>query len=205
MPALADRVGADLNGYEPVAAPSSPTGSMPSKSQEPGFTGFTLSPLPLLSNSSSDNLRTYYQNGVVPQFRLSNPAPVAVQQTINNVTQVVNKITQAASSSGGGFSGVISSPGYIIFPFPTTQPLILQWGLTPTPTTSGTQGTISFPIPFISTVLGIEMTAEQVVGQHTTVANPIQGTITPTGFQWTIGTGTDTDGLCPAFWWAWGQ
>ena len=206
MAALKDTLGLDLSDtHVPITQPASPIISIPTSNQEPGFSGFTRSPLPLISNTNPDNLRTYYQNNIVPQFRLSNPATPPVQQTLQTIQQVTNKVTNVTNNTVQEFSGVMGSPGYIIFPFPTTNPLILQWGLTPTPTTAGTQGTITFPIPFVANVFGVNMCAEQVVGQHTSVANPMQGTINLTSFQWTIGTGTDTDGLCPAFWWAWGQ
>lgn len=61
-------------GYKPVeaSAVNKPTPS-PDASQEPVYTGYIRCPLPILSNSTPDSLRTYYINGKVPQYRIFNP------------------------------------------------------------------------------------------------------------------------------------
>lgn len=208
MPSLNDSLASnvDMSGYTEVGTPS--TSVTPnSPTQEPGYSPYTRTILPILSSSTSDNLRTYYQNGVVPQNRLLNPPPPVVQAITEITNQVIGAASQPGPSSSGlaSWSGLFSSPGYIIFPFPTLNPFCFQWGMTPTPVSSGLQGAITFPIPFAANPFGIQMTTIQVSGQHTSISEVVQGSPTTTQFTWTNGSATSTDGLCPAFWIAWGQ
>jgi len=200
MPTLTESINADRSAFTPVSNPNPSitlsTGS-PSGSASPGQSAFTRCPLPILSSSTPDALRTFYSGSQVPQNRLLNPSPNPSGGTTTNVTQVTNNNTTVASNPTNGWTSGQNSNG-----FWEKNPIgnIRQWGITPTPTSSGTQGTINFPIPFTSQVEGIQMTTEQVSGQHTSIPSPQQGTITLTDFVWQNGTGTDTDGLCPAFW-----
>lgn len=74
MPTLEQSRGLDLSGYGPVDKPAAtPTGVTNTENFQPGLTGFTRCPLPILTNASADNLRTFYQGARIPQNRLFNP------------------------------------------------------------------------------------------------------------------------------------
>jgi hypothetical protein len=206
MPSLSDRLssGVDMSGYGPVSTPdpAQPV-SIPNTNQTPGFSPYTRCPLPLVSNTNSDAQRTYYQNGVVPQYRVLNP-PAAQVQNVTNTTNVTQKVTQQIASVLAG-TGTIANPGSIVIPVTGQNSLIINWGVTPTPTASGVQPAISFLNPFVNNFFGLAFGGIQIAAQHTMVPSVVDGSETLTGFTWTTGTGTDTDGLCPTFWWAWGN
>lgn len=198
MPSLNDATNADMSGYEPVQQPvTSLSGSAPSIQSDPGQSVYMRSPIPPVWQASPDSLRTYFNGGVVPQHRLIPPTPPPqIAQAVNNVTNIDNS-TNVTQNSTFGFSSGSNANG-----FWEIDPLgvIRQWGITATPTAQGVQPAVNFPIPFPSTVQSIEMTPIQVSGQHTMVPSVVQGSPTGTSFTWTTGTGTDTDGLCPAYW-----
>ena len=74
MPSLADSLGQNMSNYTPVnSAPGTVTATPPSADQQPGLSAFTRCPLPPIWQASPDSLRSFYQAGKVPQYRLFNP------------------------------------------------------------------------------------------------------------------------------------
>jgi hypothetical protein len=145
MPSLSDSIGADLSNYGTV--PTSGSGPQVANSMsnsQPGLTGLTVSPLPILTNSSPDNLRTYYQGTAAPQTRLLNPAPVTPQNITNvtNVTQVTNT-TVAAPTTAGFTTGTNSSGTFVKNPVGQID----QWG-TGTAASQTARTIIPFALPF---------------------------------------------------------
>jgi len=74
MPSLEQSRGLDLSNYGPVdKAGTTPVGVTNMDNFQPGLTGFTRCPLPILSSSTGDTLRIFYQGARIPQNRLYNP------------------------------------------------------------------------------------------------------------------------------------
>jgi hypothetical protein len=73
MPSLAEAIGSDRSGYTQIAQGPNPTLVGNESNSQPGFSNFTRCPLPILSNSNTDSLRTYYQGPGVWQTRIYNP------------------------------------------------------------------------------------------------------------------------------------
>lgn len=180
MPTLAESLAVDKSTLTPVNNPSITlsTGA-PQGVAEPTSSPFTRCPLPILSSSTSDALRTYYTNGVVPQTRLLNPTinqnPAGtVAQSVTNVTQVTN--TTTANPTTGWTSGSNSNGNWEKNPIGT----IRQWGYISTDINGGTLA-VTFPIPFPTACQAVLVTTESVNDRITYV----DGTASLTGF--TIG------------------
>jgi hypothetical protein len=76
MPSLSESLAASKSSslVPVVNTPSvSLSTAAPQGVSAPTYSAFTRCPLPILSSSSPDALRTFYTNGVVPQTRLVNP------------------------------------------------------------------------------------------------------------------------------------
>jgi hypothetical protein len=104
MPALAERLGADWSGYQPVDKGATPTGSNPPTTDKaPGLNVFLRCPIPPVWNTSSDSLRQFYHNHEVPQVRLFNPPS---ENGRGGGTTINNYNTTGTASSGGSSSSV---------------------------------------------------------------------------------------------------
>ena len=71
---LSESIGADVSNYREVEANVVPNVGNPATTLEPGFNVFLRCPLPPVWQASPDSLRTFYQNGKVPQTRIFNPS-----------------------------------------------------------------------------------------------------------------------------------
>jgi hypothetical protein len=130
MPSLSDALSVNTSAnYEAVPSGSGPQVATSLPNSQPGFTGMTTSPLPILSNSSPDNLRTFYQGTSIPQTRILNPPPVSTTvQKITNVTNVTNKvptglsvtIVTAALTTGGTQGSMTFTNGLLTKQTPAT-------------------------------------------------------------------------------------
>lgn len=105
MPMLAERTGVDLSGYEPAEKPTPIAGSGPSQNLEPGLNIFLRCPMPPVWQTTSDSLRQFYQNGIVPQTRLFNP-PNNNGSGFGGTT--INNVSGSGSSSSSSSTTIVT-------------------------------------------------------------------------------------------------
>ena len=108
MPSLAESLAASKSSSL-VPVVNTPSASLataaPLGVSEPTNSAFTRCPLPILSSSSPDALRTFYSNGGAAQTRLVNPA-------VNPSTAVVATVTNNVAKTGAsGLRGVTGTTG----------------------------------------------------------------------------------------------
>ena len=156
MPQLTDTTRQDMSGYTPVDKPE-PVASLPVSSTQQSTLMYTRCPLPLLSNSTPDDLRTYDKGSIVPQNRILNPPPVQAASITTNPTTVIQKtVTNNNNITTNNVTGSISSlPAWVEVPLASGGTWVRQW-LTVTPG-DGALHTVSLPKD-ISVVLGISAT-----------------------------------------------
>jgi len=176
MPSLNEATTTDMTGYGHVEAPvTSLTGFAPTSQAEPGQSIFMRSPIPPVWKASTDSLRTYYNGGVVPQYRLIPPtAPNNIIQQVTNVTNTT-QVTNTSGSSTAGFSQGSSASG-----FWEMDPLgiITQWGQVNVDINAGTIA-ITFPMTFPTSVESIIVTTWSITDRITFV---VKGSESVNGF-----------------------
>lgn len=146
MPNLDEAVGADLTGYQSIQPTGNPLVASSETNLQPGNTGYSRGPLPLLSNTSPDGLRNFYQGTVVTQARILNPppAPIITATAVTNVTNVTNT---TVSNPTQGFTSGNNANGYWAKD-PTG--LIRQWAQILS--LGGGDFSVTFPVAFTDAV-----------------------------------------------------
>jgi hypothetical protein len=120
----------------------------------------------------------------------------AVANGITTAENVVEAWVNTLFASSIGVSGYMSFPGG----------LMIQWGQTAN--MGGGQSsyqnfnTVNGRIGFPHGCLGVWLSAVQEAGQHTPLANVVQGTVSSSSFKWIIGAGGDIDGSTTCYWFA---
>lgn len=111
MPSLAESLASSNKNTAPIAdTPSvSLSTAAPQGVSAPTYSAFTRCPLPILSSSSPDALRTFYTNGVVPQTRLVNPVTSSATSSGAGVTNV--SVTTSGSGGSAGPAGPTGPTG----------------------------------------------------------------------------------------------
>ncbi len=108
---------------------------------------------------------------------------------VNPIPGEITTLTSEVNSLTGAFGQTHATNGYCHL----YGGLILQWG---TAANGGAGNTYSqsFPIAFPNACLACCFTAQYESGQHTSLASILQGTLSASGFEWTVGSGGDVDG-----------
>jgi hypothetical protein len=185
MPSLNDSLGQDLSGYGAVPEGSGPQVATSLPNQMPANSGWTRSPLPILSNTS-DNLRIFYTGPSTPQTRTLNiqkpPTVVditaqAMAKTAQAQAQAATETAKAASrtATGAGFTTGSNSNGSWqknpINQITQFNTLAIPAGIT----------TINFPTNFATSNTNVQVTA--VSSGSGSWVNLVTGSVTTTSFQ----------------------
>ena len=183
MPTLNDSINIPLTGYQPVQSGTNPLAATNETDLQPGLSGFSRGPLPVVSNSSPDSLRTFYVGSKLPQNRVYNVTPVTPSvTTVNNVTNTTVTPTVSQSPTTGFTSGSNSNGYWAQDP----TGLIRQWG-TCANTGPGSTSTQTFPKPFSSsTDIVVIIGQVRPTGQNTSLASVIPSSVTASTFQFTM-------------------
>jgi hypothetical protein len=185
MPSLNDAIGQDLSGYGAVPEGSGPQVATSQPSQMPANSGWTRSPLPILS-STSDNLRLFYTGPSTPQQRIYSPkqspvidlvaqataqtAQATAQRATNTATAAARTANGSAMSTGNNSNGSWVKIGNFLQQFGT-----VTIASTSSPTT------VTFPVNFVTSNINVQVTAASDASAG--FVNVVSGSISPSGFE----------------------
>ena len=105
----------------------------------------------------------------------------------------------------GGFNGTLSSTGNIQIPIGSNT-FVLQWGQLPRVAGGTTSSSITFlslgGISFAHSCFGVFLGNTTQSGDHSSLSEIVEGTVTATEFTWTAGAGGTIGGWAQPYWFA---
>jgi hypothetical protein len=186
MPSLNESIGQDLSGYGPVPEGSGPQVATSLPNQMPANSGWTRSPLPILSQQS-DVTRLFYAGTGVMQTRTlnlnSSPGVVdltaqATAKTAQATAQrATNMATAAARTANGSAMTTATNANGTFVKIGT---FIQQFG-TATITDISNPTTVTFPVPFVTS--NVQVSVNAVSSGSAGYANVVDGSVTLSAFQ----------------------